>query len=380
MKTANNLSSRALRGACYAAALMCAVGNSQAQSSVSIFGTIDTGVQTRNRSPSDAGKVTEVFSGGIRPNIWGFKGAEDLGGGLKASFTLESHYMSDTGARVSGPGFDSMFRRQANVGVSGDWGAVTLGRQYSPAVIGTIGVEPRAFKEQFSILYVWAYNQLSGPGNPLGAGDSGGNDVGVFIGNAVQYSNTVGPLYVGVAYSFGEQAGNFKRGREISIGATYTGPLVVGFGYQNVADATTGEDIHKLWSLGFAVPYSAITPKFNYVEIKNGDPATGVEISKVKTTSFGVDYKWSDLNTATVAYYHAKYNGVDSSSKTKSLVLSNEYSISKRTILYVQGARVDAGESGLADPLQALKQTIVVDGTAPGKTTMLVGLGINHTF
>ena len=107
--------------------------------------------------------------------------------------------------------------------------------------LGTIGTEPRGFKEQFSNLYGWAYNQLAAPGNALGAGTNPGNDVGVFTGNTVQYANNFGPVWLGVAYSLGEAAGSFRKGNELSVGATYTGPVTVGLGYQQIADSGSGE-------------------------------------------------------------------------------------------------------------------------------------------
>lgn len=368
------------RNALATAALVLIGGTAGAQSSVTIYGTIDASIQTRNRDASGTGSQTELMTGGIRPSILGFRGTEDLGAGAKAFFNLESHYSSDSGALTSAPGTLQAFRRQANVGLAGNWGSLTLGRQYAPAIIGTIGTEPRAFKEQFSNLYVWAYNQLSAPGNLFGAGTNTSNDVGVFIGNAVQYSNTIGPFYFGLAYSFGEQASDAKKGREISLGASYTGPVTLGLGYQSNYDALSSVDVSKLYSLGAALPLGTVTGKVNYMNVKNNHPVSGAQVSKVDGLGIGVDIRWSTANTATLALYHNKYQGTDSTSKTKSLVLSNDHALSKRTTLYAQLAYADAGAVGVADGLEGLKGSIVVGGTAPGRKTTLLGVGINHTF
>lgn len=368
------------RNAFASTALALIGGTAGAQSSVTIYGTIDASVQTRNRDAGGTGRQTELMTGGIRPSILGFRGTEDLGAGAKAFFNLESHYSSDSGASTSAPGTLQAFRRQANVGVAGSWGSLTLGRQYAPAIIGTIGTEPRAFKEQFSNLYVWAYNQLSAPGNLYGAGTNASNDVGVFIGNAVQYANTVGPFYFGLAYSFGEQANDAKKGREISLGASYTGPVTVGMGYQSNYDALSSVEVSQLYSLGAAVPLGAVTGKVNYINVKSNHPVSGAQVSKVDGLGIGVDIRWSAANTATLALYHNKYQGTDSTSKTKSLVLSNDHALSKRTTLYAQLAYTDAGAVGAADGLEGLKGSIVVGGTAPGRKTTLLGVGINHTF
>ena len=374
------MQSKHLRGAFLVASLGCAASGALAQSSVTIYGTIDTGLQYRNHSTDNTGSLTEMRSGGISPSIWGLKGVEDLGGGLKATLNLEGHYSSDTGTLTTGPGFSSqLFRRQANVGLSGNWGTVTLGRQYSPALIGTIGTEARGFKEQFSNLFGWAYNQLAAPANALGAGTNAGNDIGVFTGNTVQYSNNVGPVWLGVAYSLGEAAGSFKKGNEVSLGATYTGPVVVGLGYQSMADSNTGETLSRLWSAGLAVPFSAFTGKLNFIGVTNNAPS-GARVSDVKSIGAGLDYTWSASNTATLACYYSKYESSAHNSSTKSIVLSNDYAFSKRTTLYAQLVYVDAGTVGAADPLENLKTSIVAGGTAPGMKTLLAGVGLKHSF
>ena len=152
-----------------AAALAMLPGLAAAQSSVQIFGIIDAGVLAQNKSPG-GDSLTRVETSGLRQSVWGFKGTEDLGNGLKAFFNLESHFDTDTGAlHPSGdsPGSGTiLFRRQANVGLSGDWGSITIGRQYGPALLAHIGTEPRAMKEQFSNLYAWAYNQLESIAGP----------------------------------------------------------------------------------------------------------------------------------------------------------------------------------------------------------------------
>lgn len=363
------------------AAAVCGLigASAAAQSSVTIYGTIDANVQTRNRDASGTGRQTELATGGLRPSILGFRGGEDLGGGLKAFFNLESHYSSDSGASTSAPGTLQAFRRQANVGLSGNWGSLMLGRQYAPAIIGTLSTEPRQYKEQFSNLYVWAYNQLSAPGNALGAGTNTSNDVGVFVGNAITYSLATGPWYAGLSYSLGEQPNDSKKGREISFGASYTGPVTVGVGYQRNDDTLSGVELSRLYSAGIAVPFGPFTGRLHGIDVVSRQPVSGARVSKVDGLGVGLDYKWG-ANTSTLALYHNRYDGIDSRSTTKAMVLSNDHALSKRTTLYAQLAYVDAGAVGAADALQGLKGSIVVGGTAAGRKTTLLGLGINHTF
>lgn len=361
------------------ATLGCAAGTAAAQSSVTLYGVVDAGVLYQNRAATGSGKQVQLATGGRSPSIWGLKGAEDLGGGMKAIFDLESHYSSNSGTLTSGPGFTpQIFRRQANVGLSTNWGTVTLGRHYSPALLGTVSTEPRGFSENLSNLYLWAYNELAAPGNAMGAGTSPDNDVGVFIGNAVQYSNTLGPVWVGAAYSFGGIAGSMKRGSEVSLGVTYTGPVTATASYQTVADSTSGTNVSRLWSLGIAASYGPLTGKFNYIGVIDRVVA-GTDISNVRSFGADIDYRWSSANTASLAGYYNQYTGAHHST-TRSVVLGDDYSLSKRTMLYAQIAYVDADAVGTADPLEGLKTSIVAGGTATGAKTFLANVGIKHSF
>lgn len=370
---------RIYRASILFATLACAAGAVEAQSSVTIYGTIDDGLLYQSRATTGTGSQFQIKTGGIHPSIWGFRGKEDLGGGMAATFNLEGHFSSNDGTMTVGPGFQSqIFRRQANVGLSTPYGTVTVGQQYAPALLAALATEPRGMKENFSNLYSWAYTQLSAPGDAVGAGSNAANDVGVFIANALQYSNTLGPVWLGAAYSFGGMAGTLKNGSEISLGATYAGPFTLSAAYQQTADSTSGAILSQLWSLGAAMPVGPVTVRFNYFGVIDR-ASSGPDISNVRALGAGLDYQWNPANLLTLAAYYDAYQGAHHSA-TKSLVLSNDYSLSKRTVVYAQLAYVDAGSAGSVDPLESLKTSIVAGGTAPGATTFLANVGIRHNF
>eukprot|EP01031_Cornospumella_fuschlensis_P002120 gene2120-2653_t len=121
-----------LRTTVIALALGLGAGLSAAadEPSVQIYGIVDIGVLTQSKSGT-SGRLTQVATSGYRQSVWGFRGKEDLGNGLKVFFNLETHFDVDTGefhgtgdAAGSGP---ILFRRQANLGLSGDWGQVAFG-------------------------------------------------------------------------------------------------------------------------------------------------------------------------------------------------------------------------------------------------------------
>jgi predicted porin len=112
----------------HASALALAVlaTTASAQSSVTIFGVADAAV--RHAKSGSAGSATQLVSGGYSSSRWGLRGQEDLGGGLRASFWLESFLSVDTGATTP-----AGFQRRSTVSLAGaDWGEVRLGRDYTP--------------------------------------------------------------------------------------------------------------------------------------------------------------------------------------------------------------------------------------------------------
>jgi predicted porin len=103
---------------------------SHAQSSnVMIYGMVDTGVEHITNVGAAGDRMTRMPAlTGSQPSRIGFRGTEDLGGGLKAVFTLENGFSTDSGTI---PLVNRLFGRQAFVGLSGDWGIVSFGRQYT---------------------------------------------------------------------------------------------------------------------------------------------------------------------------------------------------------------------------------------------------------
>lgn len=153
-------------------------------SNVSIYGAIDLGMEmVSGKLASTKGEddtQVRVSSGTSTPH-WGIRGDENLGGGLKASFQLESSFSGDTGAIGHG---GRAFGRQANVSLSGPYGTVKLGRQYTMFYYGVK------------------------PANPFGTGSHGIRLLDPRItnprhDNAISYLGKWGPVSGGVSYSFG---------------------------------------------------------------------------------------------------------------------------------------------------------------------------------
>lgn len=107
--------------------LAAASGLACAQSNVTLYGVIDTGISYYDHATATGGSVVGMpFLTGETPSRWGLKGVEDLGGGYKTFFVLENGFQPGTGQLNYG---GRLFGRQANVGISSDYGSLTLGRQ-----------------------------------------------------------------------------------------------------------------------------------------------------------------------------------------------------------------------------------------------------------
>ena len=167
-----------------AATSALASGAANAQS-VTLYGLIDTGIEYVSHANANGNGLTRIPSvTGTLPSRWGLRGAEDLGNGMKAVFTLESGFNTDTG--TSGQG-GRLFGRQAWVGLASDYGTVTLGRQYSMVFLSLADADILG-PSQYAIGSLEAYI-------PNASTD-----------NTIAYKGTFSGLTVGATYSFGRDA------------------------------------------------------------------------------------------------------------------------------------------------------------------------------
>lgn len=107
--------------------------SSYAQSSVTLYGVVDTGVEYITHTTGGTLARFPTISGGDLPSRWGLKGQEDLGNGLRAIFALESGFTPMNGTSLQS---GREFGRQSYVGLAGSWGQVTMGRQINMTIIG----------------------------------------------------------------------------------------------------------------------------------------------------------------------------------------------------------------------------------------------------
>ena len=340
-----------------ALAVLAASGAAMAQSSVTLYGRLDASVgQTSTKVGSAAkSKQNGVSSSELNSTFWGLKGSEDLGGGLKAIFKLESRFQVDTGSAGSATSANTLFEREANVGIEGGFGTVKLGR--SPSVFDDLqGTFNHSFGSNFKVAQSIA--------NGTGVADFAGTLSNSIKFNSANYGGFSGALQ----YGFGEnkETGTNAAGNAtdvISLSVKYAaGPLVVGYAYQQEkqpqAVATTAQDKRKFNLLGAS--YDLGVAKLT------ADYATAQDVArKDKAYQLGAIVPMGAFAVA-VGYDKEKSTGAGVAELEGSgYNLVGTYDLSKRTTLYA-GYKAFKTEAGNVTVVET-------------KTTSLQA-GVRHTF
>lgn len=347
-------------------------GAAYAQSNVSLYGVVDLGLWHQSRAPAavpnlNAGSLTSLNTGGLSPSVFGLRGEEAVSSDLKVTFNLESHLDPSRGAT----GLDVFWARAANVGLAGSWGSVKLGRQLVPAVLGYMATDPRGMRESLSGTQPWAYSSLQN----LGAGTATPNSVlAFFASNSVSYEKTFDGFYFGVLYALGEVAGSGKNNRVISLGISYTGSVIVSGAFHESKWATTGENSERKASIGVGLPIGPVVLKANYLSTKAYDN-TGAALGDWRVWGIGGEYAIGGNHTLTAAYYRGKNEvaGLEQD-KAHTIVVSDEYSLSKRTTLYMQLGAIKTGDQA------GIVVSLLGSQPVQGARTYVFNAGIRHRF
>lgn len=306
-----------------ALAALAAVSAASAQSSVSLYGIADIWVGKVK------GTSAQVGSGGVNTSRWGMKGSEDLGGGLKANFNFESKIdlaNGSTGAKL--------FDRQANVGFSGGFGTLKIGKSWT-AMDDVFGASNSGFDSALSANGIWL------------------NSYAYTADAQIHYAT---PTFSGFAGAVSTQLnGNAASGKTTTFNVTYAnGPVAVALGYEDNKNtnyglaAQKGTMLNGSYDLGMA---KLMASMYNTKPIGAG--------VKVNSYQLGADIPMSSAVTLSVGYAASKPNGGQTNS---GFGVAAAYSLSKRTTMYA-GVRAESVKAS--------------NGRADGD---IYAVGINHKF
>ncbi len=340
-----------------ALAAVAASSAALAQSSVTLYGVVDLSLE----SVKNADTVTRVTSSNHTTSRFGLRGTEDIGGGLKGKFMLETGVGADTGTSGGESGnpdsderTERFFDRAAWLGLEGGFGEIRLGRQDTPigaiagntailgaqayddlVIVGTFAGSSSYYRRtDNAITYVLpkladglsAQLQYS---TDVNGAEQADNDAGKHYGLSVQYA--AGPIGAGLGYvtaKFDSDEDNKQKAILAYVSYDFGAAKVTG--YLNQDDQTDADKKRKVYGVRVDVP---VTDAFK----------AQVSFSQAKDINFG-------LNTAG--------NAASSDNDAKILALKGTYNLSKRTSLYAlfthvsndDGSNLRIGGSDVARP------------------------------
>ena len=312
-----------------AGAALLACAGAQAQSSVQLYGLIDASVgQFQN---AGGVKLKRLDSGNLSTSYIGFKGSEDLGGGLRASFQLESFFLVDSGGATRVPGVDTFWARNSNVSLSGGFGTLKLGRQGPPLFVSTLLFNALGDSFGYSPAIRQYYNAPYG--TPL-VGDSGWN-------NAIGYSTpNFGGVTVNLLVAAGEGAATAKGPNWGGNVLFFSGPLALTVAAQKVqAQGTLGRGIAAFPGFDSQTTFQvggSYDLKFAKFFAQYGKISTDAT-ADVDTTNIQFGARVPVGAGSILAQYGQstiKTQRVSAEPKSKMLTAGYIYGLSKRTELY----------------------------------------------
>lgn len=341
-------------------------GWASAQSAVTVYGVLDMAIV--QEGGGSAGSVTKVTSGVGSGSRLGFKGAEDLGGGLSAIFLLESGFQMDTGA--SGQG-GLLFGRQIYVGLQGKLGTVMVGRQYTPHYMTVVFADP------FGSGWVGdTKNIMATTGNAFSRMD-----------NTVKYvSPALGGVTVELVAALGEVSGDSAGGRQLGAAVDYTaGPLRVRFGYHDRNNDTASAKgtanarnavLAAVYDFGAFKLHGAFGTNrgLNSSVLRNTANPFGLAVAPIPSTDshdalLGVTVPFG--MHALLASYLRKDDRTAFDQDASQVAIGYRYTLSKRTELTVAYARID-NRNGAGYTVGSAIES--------GSGDRAASVGIRHTF
>lgn len=288
------------------AALTAFAGAASAQSSVTLYGRVDLSV---GKGPGSDAKQMANGSG----SRLGFRGVEDLGGGLSAIFNIEHRFNADTGAQTNSQRF---FAGRSIVGLRGGFGEVVLGREYTTA-----------FLQSQLVADPWGWDTVvSGTlGNGLNNAITGGAIATVRNDSSITYKLSASGFTFGAQIAEATDAFTNVPNKPVNFAVNYAaGPMYLAFGYER-----TGAEVVE------TANWMTINASYNFGSFKlggfygKGDTAAGAEHQSYLLTA-----------TAPVGAgeFRASYGQLKNKTAdfiaAKGFALGYHYSLSKRTTLY----------------------------------------------
>jgi predicted porin len=340
------------------AVLTAISGVASAQSSVTLYGKVDLGLVYD--AGGTQGKSLRISSGVTGGSRIGFKGVEDLGGGLKASFQLETGYCADSNAPPpgSGPGASNFctggnfMGRQAYGALSGNFGSLSAGRQYSLGFVNLTTVDP------FGTGFAGQINNIF-------------DASGVRLNNSVQYNTPViNGFNASLEYSAGEQQGNWAAGRETGAALTYaSGPIYAGATWYDVNTTSPAPVVtaDKVWQVGGTYDFGVVKL---HAMVQGSKSADSVEKPHDRMNAMGGVTVPLAGGSVMASYVHSN-DKLSADHDANQIGVGYLYPLSKRTSIYTSFAHIQNLNGGTFT---------VGNATEAGTGNKSYDIGVVHNF
>jgi len=326
-----------------ALAALALVASTASLANVTVYGAVDAAVVNANNGNGTFFDGTGAWTA---PTHLGFKGSEDLGNGMKATFQLETGVSLNNGAAVSGGSaspssstrtFGGLFTRVSTIGLSGDFGSLTLGQQLSPYIVTqVVGAGAGMGPGQYFVNRMLMSGYGAAAVNVSGSATNWQYD-GFFIPNAINYTSpSIAGWTVNVMTTTkgGARDGVISTQVESDSYQAYTlsgavGPVAVGAGYHTRKNTSSGMSAYG------SLP---VTSDLTLVANFTSEDARDVGGLKIGSSSIFANYRLSDPLSVQAAY--ARNDLATEGTLTN---LSAKYDLSKRTFVYSIYARGTGG-------------------------------------
>ena len=328
--------------------------SAHAQSNVTVYGLVDSGFIYQSDPITGSGSKKSITGGGQAGSRLGLRGAEDLGGGNKAFFTLEMGINADDGTSTLG----ALFGRQAFVGLeSARLGSLSLGRQYTPFYITTVLT-----------------------GDPFGAGTVGAglnlqNGFSRLNNSAMYKTPTFAGLTGSIMYAAGESTLSTSAGRSYVAALLYqNGPLKASLAHYDTNNATGttssyGTMLTGSYDLGPVIMFGGMQRLRSDL---NGVPGATKQDTDMNVYSVGAKLPFGNhMVYGAVNYADDQRKIANADAKATHYALGYTYQISKRTNLYTTVAKINNRNGA---------QFQMISATTPAYGQFGFDLGIRHLF
>lgn len=283
----------------------------QAQSSVTVYGVVDVNLTHDNNGDTSVTKMQSAGGGVLNGSRIGFKGSEDLGGGLAAIFQIENGFGADDGQQADKT---KLFNRLSFVGLTGGFGTVKLGRQNNP---------------------VYANNSTFDPFGDGLAGDS----ANLFSYNSNRTDNVVSYGYAAngfrgeLQYGLGEQAGNSSKNRTVAGFVGYkNGPVDVVLTHQNIVNIND-TNTTKMTLLGGNYNFGVVKAFAAYAWEQDVASSIAPGVRDQRDALLGLTAPVGAAGTVMFSYIRKDDKTVNNAD-AQQIAIGYTHNLSKRTALY----------------------------------------------